>query len=157
MHIFKIKENGKPDNGEQLILSHQRSCDPVIAKNGYAYVTLRSSAVGCFIGSNELQIIDISQIKLPQYVGSIQMDGPKGLSFSNDGSAILICDRDSLKIFSISDPVYPIEMNEYETVKCNDIVELDHHYIITGDELLSIYSYNPQDFSLTFETDLLAL
>ncbi|BCE00116.1 hypothetical protein [Marinicellulosiphila megalodicopiae] len=155
MHIYKINSDGTPNHGDQLVLTHARSCDPVIAQNGYAYVTLRGSSNGCSQGSNELQVLDISQIELPSREKIIPMDGPKGLSFSQDGNALLICDKYSLKVFSLINPIEPEYIREYLSVQCDDILQFGDHYIATGTDLLEIYTFDSQTNSLKLEKDLL--
>ncbi|MCJ8311558.1 MAG: hypothetical protein HRU38_02490 [Saccharospirillaceae bacterium] len=157
MHVFKIRSDGTPNNGDAIILAHQTSCDPVVANNGYAYVTLRSSETwGCSEGFNELHVMDISTIESPIKVGqSIKMEGPKGLSFSQDGNALLVCDKNSLKIYSLIDPVYPNEENEYRNIQCNDILQFEEHYILTGDSLLKVYSFDELLYEIKEEVDLL--
>jgi len=157
LHLFKIRADGTPNKGDNVVLTHARSCDPVIAQNGYAYVTLRSSVSdwGCNQGVNELQVMDISSIELPTRVKAIKMDGPKGLSFSQDGNALLVCDKNALKVFSLIDPENPKLEQEYLTAKCDDILQYGEHYIVTGQDLLEIYTFDQMTYKLSFEIDLL--
>ncbi len=77
MHIFNIDDRLKP-----LKLStyqHIFSCDPVVADDKYAYVTLRSGN-SCFRGVNRLDIIDISDLTNPKFATSMNMSNPYGLA-----------------------------------------------------------------------------
>ena len=162
MHVYQIGAEGKPNIGEAVVLAHQRSCDPVVAYDGYAYVTLRSSEVwGCSQGFNQLHAIalDLNDLSnLNKDPSPILMDGPKGLSLSDDGDALLVCDKNSLKIYSLfEDPANPAERNERSDIKCNDILQYKDQYIITGDNLLKVYSFDPMTYELKEEVNLLSL
>ena len=168
MHIYKINLDGTPNNGENIVLQHQRSCDPVVAYDGYAYFTLREGA-GCREGQSELhtidfdskhiekKLIDLNDLDNPKDETPIAMDGPKGLSFSNDKRALLVCDKNSLKVFSLEIPEEPeeIESAEKTNIQCNDIVEYKELYIVTGDNLLKLYTFDPITYELNWEFDFL--
>jgi len=157
MHVYKIRENGTPNNGDNIVLTHATSCDPVIAQNGYAYVTLRGTDSGCNTGVNELHVMDVSSIESPTEITSIEMTGPKGLSFSQDGSALLVCDADGLKVFSLEDPAAPEFKQNHSAIKCNDILQYEDHYIVTGNNLLEIYTFDAISYLLDSKLDLLGL
>jgi hypothetical protein len=81
--------------------THLRGCDPVIADNNYAYVTLNDSSA-CLGYDDQLQIVDIHDMSNSFLVKSYQLTHPMGLS--KDGSILFICDgRDGLKIYNAAD------------------------------------------------------
>ncbi len=81
--------------------THARACDPVIADDNYAYVTLNDSSA-CLGFNNELQIISIKDLSNPYEVKSYQLSHPVGLS--KDGDNLFICDwKGGLKIYNASD------------------------------------------------------
>ncbi len=68
---------------------HARGCDPVIADNDYAYITINDSSA-CLGFNNELQIVNIQDMANSYMVKSYQLTHPEGLSI--DGNNLFICD-----------------------------------------------------------------
>lgn len=102
MYIFDIT---KPETPEKITFySHIYSCDPVVANDSLAYLTLRTGTF-CGRNTNELQIINVEDLKNPQFIKSIRMTNPKGLGF--EGKNLFVCD-DGLKVFSLENPVNPV-------------------------------------------------
>lgn len=99
-----IYDASDPDNPIKLgTFSHARVCDPVVADDKYAYVTLRSNST-CAGFQNQLDVVDIGSLMSPILLKSYQLTEPIGLS--KDGNTLLICDgKDGLKIFNATDPV----------------------------------------------------
>lgn len=100
MFIF---DNSNPIHPVMLSsFSHARACDPVFVKDNYAYVTLRSGNA-CSGFTNQLDLIDITDLMNPQLIESFPMDNPHGLSIHGDH--LFLCEGASgLKSFDISDP-----------------------------------------------------
>lgn len=84
------------------LFAHARSCDPVVVSGNYAYVTLRGgNSCGGF--SNQLDVIDISNIENPTLIKSYSMTEPYGLGIDN--STLFVCDGNAgLKVYDASDP-----------------------------------------------------
>lgn len=82
---------------------HVVACDPVVANDKYAYVTLRSESnnFNCWRSVNQLDIIDIQNLSSPQLISSISLIQPKGLGLYAD--TLLVCDK-GLKVFDVSNP-----------------------------------------------------
>jgi hypothetical protein len=81
--------------------SHARVCDPVIADDNYAYVTL-SSGTRCGGFINQLDVVNIQDLQTPKLVKSYPLTNPHGLS--KDGNALFICDGSAgLKVFDAED------------------------------------------------------
>src|SRR5205085_8881016 len=59
MFIYQTQNIDKPQLQGQF--THVRSCDPVIADNGFAYVTLKSDGI-CGGTSNQLDILTIADM-----------------------------------------------------------------------------------------------
>ncbi len=98
--------------------THVRGCDPVIADDNYAYVTLNDSSA-CLGFVNELQIIDIRDVSNAAEVKFYQLTHPDGLS--KDGNILFICDgKDGLKIYNADD------VQNLQLIKqLNDAVDFD--------------------------------
>ncbi len=81
--------------------THVRGCDPVVADDKYAYVTINDSSA-CLGFNNELQIVDIESLGNSYMVRSYQLVHPVGLS--KDNNNLFICDgKDGLKVFNVAD------------------------------------------------------
>jgi hypothetical protein len=98
--------------------THVRGCDPVIADDNYAYVTLNDSSA-CLGFVNELQIIDIRDVSNAVEVKFYQLTHPVGLS--KDGNNLFICDgKDGLKVYNAAD------VNNLQLIKqLSDAVDYD--------------------------------
>ncbi|MEN8845070.1 MAG: hypothetical protein ABF261_02180, partial [Candidatus Arcticimaribacter sp.] len=95
-----------PDNPNYLnSIQHFRSCDPVVADENYAYVTLRGGT-NCFTETNELQIIDIRNPEELSVVARQVMFNPHGLAIHED--YFLVCDGSAgLKVIDVSNREEP--------------------------------------------------
>ena len=99
MFIYDISNPNQPVKQSQF--SHVQSCDPVIADDKYAYVTLRSGTV-CQGFTNQLEVLDIANIQNPQLLKVYQMTNPHGLS--KDEDYLFICDGAAgLKVYDAKD------------------------------------------------------
>lgn len=98
MYIFGVTD---PVNPQQLGMStHVRTCDPVIADDANAYVTLRSGTA-CSGFTNQLEIMDIADMVNPTVLKTYQMTNPRGLS--KDNNILFICDEHILKVYNSAD------------------------------------------------------
>jgi hypothetical protein len=80
---------------------HARSCDPVIADDKFAYVTLRSGTT-CEGFNNQLDVVDLHDPVKPFLAKTYNLSNPHGLS--KDGNLLFICDgKEGLKIFNATD------------------------------------------------------
>ena len=141
MLIYSVKDPLKPVF--QSSLSHVYGCDPVVVENDLAYVTVHSGNL-CGQSSNELFIVDISNIKSPKQLVSYTMTNPKGLGIDN--GKLFLCD-DGLKIYKVTDPqtimsnqlAHYSGMNGYDVIPQNNILMM-----IASDGL---YQYNYSDLN----------
>ena len=99
MYIYSLANPASP----QLTgtFTHANACDPVYVKGNRAYVTLRSGGL-CDSYSNQLDVVDVSDLTSPRLIESHPMHNPHGLSLKNN--LIYICEGDlGLKIFDATD------------------------------------------------------
>jgi len=130
---------------------HWRSCDPVIADDKYAYVTLYDGAIcGTTAKVNQLDVYDIGNIAKPVLVKSYPLTNPHGLS--KDGNLLFICDgRGGLKVFDASDIQNIKLIKEISGIDTYDVITLNGiAYVVTKDGL---YQY---DYSNTSNIHLLS-
>ena len=140
MYIFDLQVPTQP-----TLLSHYahvRSCDPVVVEGNYAYVTLRSGSV-CAGFTNQLEVIDISNVKAPLLVKTYPMTNPYGLGI--DDGILFICDGDDgLKAYNAKD-VNAISANQlahYKNINAFDIIPFNKVAMIIGKNGLYQYDYS---------------
>ncbi|WP_020529427.1 LVIVD repeat-containing protein [Flexithrix dorotheae] len=142
MFIYDVKNPINP-----IMLSmyvHTVSCDPVVADDRYAYVTLRSQTGFCGRDINELQIIDIQNLYNPTLLTSYGMTAPKGLGIND--TTLFVCD-DGLKIFNASD-VLNLKQTNHFNIEADDVIPLADRLLITGEDGLYQYTYKNGEISL---------
>jgi len=140
MSIFDLASPDQP-----LLLStyeHVSSCDPVVVSGKYAYVTLYNGDI-CHMNTNELQVIDITQLKSPQLYKKYSMVNPHGLGI--DKNVLFICDgNDGLKIFDATDPdnITARQLAHYPGINARDIIPFENIAIVIGTDGLYQYDYS---------------
>ena len=143
MHIY---DNTNPDLPVYIsTYSHINTCDPVVVQDNYAYVTLRSGTE-CDNFTNQLDVIDISDVQNPSLVETYPMQNPHGLGIN--GSCLFIAEGDyGLKVFNSSD-VLTIDQNliaHHEDVHALDVIPLDDVLFMIGNDGLHQYQYDCVD------------
>lgn len=78
---------------------HGRACDPVVVENDIAYITVRTGN-SCGGNLNQLQIVNVSNLKSPQLISVFNMTNPRGLGVWDN--TLYLCD-DGFKIFDVTD------------------------------------------------------
>ena len=78
--------------------THARACDPVFATDNRAYITLRQGN-NCNRATDQLDVVDISDLKSPKLLRSYPMFNPKGLSVTDN--TLYLCDE-GLKVYDVS-------------------------------------------------------
>ncbi len=132
MHIL---DNSNPAQPQYIAdFTHARARDPVVAHNGYAYVTLKSDG-DFFSVADQMDVINLFDIYNPTLVKTLPMQGPGGLSV--DGSRLYVCDDVAgIKLFDVTDPADPVIVESIRDVNCNDVIARDGIlYVITDDQL----------------------
>jgi hypothetical protein len=136
MFVFDITS---PSNPQQVAFyQHIRSCDPVVAQNGFAYLTLHTSNQRCFSGTNELQIIDLSNLNYPQTVKTIFLTTPLGLDINND--TLYVCDK-GLRVFNVTNKQNPVELNYFGDIDAQDVICQQGSIIVIATNGLYQYKY----------------
>lgn len=140
MYIYGLDNPAYPNQITEF--SHARACDPVVVQGDYAYVTLRSGSA-CQGFSNQLEIIDISNISSPELVKIYPMKNPNGLSINGD--IMYLCESDyGLKILDVSDKLNVKELTFNEDIKVSDVIYLgDAHLLAIGND--GFYQYDVTD------------
>ncbi|HSU29264.1 MAG TPA: hypothetical protein VLJ68_12845 [Chitinophagaceae bacterium] len=137
MFIYNVSVPYSPAPDGQF--SHVRVCDPVIADNDYAYVTLRSGN-SCQGYTNQLDILDLRIFANPTLVKTYPMTNPHGLS--KDGSTLFICDgADGLKVYDATNPSNLQLLKRFEDVVTYDVIAFNHIALVVAKNGLYQYDY----------------
>jgi hypothetical protein len=132
-----------PDQPQRLSkFDHARTCDPVIADDTYAYVTLRGNG-RCGGAANQLDVINISDILSPKLVRTYPLQSPSGLS--KDGNLLFVCDgKDGLKVFDATNVIQFVQLKQLGGFTAYDVIARQGIAITVTMEGLQIFDYtNP--------------
>ena len=147
MYILDLKA---PENPSLISkYDHVRSCDPVVVEGDYAFVTLRNgSACGGF--TNQLEVIDIKELKTPTIVATYAMTNPHGLGI--DSGTLFICDGpDGLKAYDATDvkTISQHQLAHFSSIQALDIIPYQNVAMMIGSDGLYQYDYtNIKDIKL---------
>ncbi|MGI8636456.1 MAG: LVIVD repeat-containing protein, partial [Segetibacter sp.] len=135
--IFSIANPAQPS--QLSMCGHLTLCDPVIADDKYAFVTLRGGTT-CGGKLNQLDVLDISNISNPRNVKSYPLTNPKGLS--KDGNLLFICDGEAgLKVFDASDVNNLKLLQTISGIDSYDIIAVNNIAIVVTTDGLYQYDY----------------
>lgn len=141
MYIF---DASNPDQPVQLSqFEHARSCDPVIAEENIAYVTLRSGSINCDGFTNQLDVVNVSNLEDPILMKSFSMQNPHGLG--KDGDLLFIAEGEyGLKVFNAADPLTIGDnlLVHYNNIHAFDVIPLGEILLVTGEDGLCQYDYS---------------
>jgi hypothetical protein len=126
---------------------HVRSCDPVVADEHYAYVTLRSGTA-CQGFTNQLEIVRLNAITDPVLQKTYPMENPHGLS--KDGNTLFICDGAAgLKIYDAANVMDLKKIGEIKDIDTYDVIAFNKIALVVARDGLYQYNYtDPHDIRL---------
>lgn len=140
MFIYNIKDPSNPFFVSEY--THVRSCDPVVAAGNTAYVTLRSGNE-CQGFTNQLEVLDISDVTEPDLMKIYPMHNPHGLGIDNN--TLFICDGEAgLKAYNAEDPM-KIDENQlahYDNIHAFDVIPLGETLLLIGEDGFHQYDYS---------------
>ena len=109
---------------------HANSCDPVVANEKYAYVTLRGGN-RCNGFTNQLDIIDISNVFNPILIQSHPLTSPRGLTLLNDH--VYVCDgSEGIKVFNVTRDNRGVRMEGYDALYAQDVLPVNEDVIVVS-------------------------
>jgi len=132
MYIYGIQNPEVPNYISDV--QHFTACDPVIANDTHAFVTLHSNTF-CGNNINVLEIYDITNIVQPVLISTRNLAQPKGLALFNN--YLIVCD-DEVKIFDITDPENSILVNSINR-NAFDVIVRGNLLILIGES--GLYQY----------------
>jgi hypothetical protein len=140
MLIYSVASPTNPQYCSSL--QHVFGCDPVVVENDIAYVTVHSGNI-CGQNSNELIIIDVSDVYNPVQIVSYTMTCPTGLGIDNE--TLFVCDN-GLKIFNAANPQTimssPNILAHYTGMNGYDVIPLGNILIMIAEDGLYQYDYS---------------
>lgn len=138
MYTWTVGSDGVPV--KQSLFEHIESCDPVVANDNYAYVTLRSIG-NCRsgLGVNRLDILNISDLQNPILIKSYGYSSPIGMAL--DGDLLFLCDySDGLYVLDVSDPYNVSEIALLDLKWPKDAISLTDNLllVITSNSVIEL-------------------
>jgi hypothetical protein len=145
---MQIYDNTDPEKPVRMsTFDHARVCDPVVVYEDKAYVTLRSGSP-CQGYTNQLDVVDVSNLYSPRLLKSYPMKNPHGLGI--DFPNLFICEGAyGLKTFNASDPMKIDELEHLEGFQAYDVIPLNKSLLLIGQDGFYQYDYsNPRKLKL---------
>jgi hypothetical protein len=138
MFIYDLANPAMPSPQGQF--QHARSCDPVIADNDYAYVTLRSGNT-CGGFNNQLDVINIANLQSPVLAKSYLLTNPHGLT--KDNNVLFVCDgKDGLKVYDASNPLSLLLLKNITGIETYDAIAWNNNLLVVAKDGLYQYDYS---------------
>lgn len=139
MFIYDITNPANPQRLAEH--THFYGCDPVVANDSIAFVTVRSAeACRGFIEVNQLEVVDVTDPAQPSNLEFIELNNPAGLGL--DGNYLFVTDGDEgIKVFDVSTPYDGVEQIGIIPVNAFDVITLDGLLIAVGLENLYQFDY----------------
>ncbi len=123
--------------------THARACDPVIADDKYAYITLHSGTE-CLGYNNQLDVVQLNNFTDASLVKTYNLTSPHGLS--KDGNLLFICDgTDGLKVFNASDANNIKLLKQIPGAETYDVIAYNKLAIVVASD--GLYQYNYSDIN----------
>lgn len=145
MFIFDISNPVAP--AREGSVAHFTACDPVVADDNYAFVTLRAGRA-CQGNSNQLDVINVQNVMAPVLVKTYGLTNPWGLA--KDGNLLFVCDgTDGLKVYNSSN-VFSLQLlDQVRNIETYDAIAWSNRLLVVAKDGLYQYNYsNPSSLSL---------
>jgi hypothetical protein len=137
MFIYSLAD---PENPKKLgAASHVRSCDPVVANDSIAFVTLRGGTA-CGPATDGLYIHNIKDLLNPIFIKLMELPTPAGLGLND--SILYVCQMaNGLSVIDVKNPVSPLKLKNIDGAFFYDVIVYDKLlicYVETGIRLYDI-------------------
>lgn len=145
MHIY---DNSNPEAPVRMsTFQHAQVCDPVVVHEDKAYVTLRSGSP-CQGFTNQLEVVDVSNLYNPRLLKTYPMKNPHGLGI--DFPTLFISEGAyGLKTFNASDALNLDQLEHLEGFHAFDVIPLGKSLLLIGMDGFYQYDYsNPKKLRL---------
>lgn len=147
MYIYDISN---PSNIKYLsFYQHITSCDPVVANDTLAFVTLNSTS-SCWWqgGENRLDVLDIKNKENPKLLSSHGLSGPKGLGLYQN--YVFVCNSgDGVEIYDYTNPSSLVWAGGISGIDAYDVIIREDRMFLVGQDGLFQYDIsNVNDIDL---------
>ncbi len=138
MYIYDVSSPGNPVKKGQF--THVRACDPVIADDTRAYVTLRSgTACGGF--ANQLEVVDVKDITKPFLIKTYPLTNPFGLG--KEGNVLFICDgKDGVKVYDATNANDLKLIKKIDGMDTYDVITANSRALVVAKDGLYQFDYS---------------
>lgn len=138
MFIYDASTPGNPV--KQGSFTHARSCDPVVADDTKAWVTLRSGSM-CGGNINQLEVVDVTDVMKPVLIKTYGMTNPFGLG--KDGNTLFICDgKDGVKVYNAADAKDLKLIKRIAGMEAYDVIASNKRALVVAKEGLYQFDYS---------------
>ena len=138
MFIYSIQNPAVPVRTGSF--THALACDPVIADDTHAYVTLRSGT-NCRATINQLDVIDINNLQSPFLIKSYALTNPHGLA--KEGNLLFVCDgKDGLKIYDATTPSNLKLIKQFTGFEAYDVIAWNNNALVVTKTALLQFDYS---------------
>lgn len=146
LYIYNVTNPVQPT--KESYIEHVVSCDPVVADETHAYVTLRGGSA-CGNNLNLLDVYDVTDPQDPQLRTSSDMASPYGLGLSEaTSSTLFVCDGDSGLVVMSLTGLEPLEVNRIHGIKAYDVIpDGDRLIVSAGDRIIQYDVTDPMNFN----------
>jgi hypothetical protein len=139
MYIYSIADASRPS--KLGTASHVRACDPVVADDTVAYVTVRSGN-RCGGTINALYVYDVKQILNPVERNVVTIETPWGLGMANN--TLFVCNGSAgLSVYDVSNRYYPKLKQKYFDDTYYDVIPYGNLLICMVEGGTLLYELKP--------------
>lgn len=142
MSIYQVDDEGTPVFQSEVF--HIVACDPVVANEDYAFVTLRTESCRQFggpVAANLLNIYDVNDIENPEIIASYNLVSPRGLGLAGD--YLFICEGSfGLRTLDIRDPLNVDFIRFDQDIHANDVIVLPEMLLVIGPDNITQFDYS---------------
>ena len=138
LFIYSFKTGNIPKYEGQY--EHINGCDPVVANDSLAFVTIRNGRTcsNLLAQVNELIVLDVKDINYPKPLKHYPMTYPAGVGL--DGKTLFVCD-DGIRIFDISTPLSMTQLKYLPKIDALDVIPSKGTLLIIGEKKLTQLDY----------------
>ncbi|TAE17093.1 MAG: hypothetical protein EAZ95_06980 [Bacteroidetes bacterium] len=129
--------------------SHIRTCDPVVAQDTIAYVTLRAGRTCGNATINQLEVINVKNLTSPFIVKTYPLTSPYGLGV--DGNKLFVCDGTAgLRVFKMNTPIDLVQVSQYNLPNAYDVIPLGNLLIVSASDGIYQCSYSQSNDAIAY-------
>lgn len=145
LYIYSLEAPASPVKVGEA--QHARSCDPVVANDTIAFVTLKGNSF-CGPAESGLYVHDIRNVFQPVLLKTVAMANPEGLGLQGN-YLYICCNNDGLKVFDVADPANPVFVKTVTGGYFKDVIPYGNQLICYVSSGISLYDIsNPADPAL---------